>query len=208
MSMLPALPGNPEDRDQLVVTAPRRELVVIHEDAGTMIHVVEPVAAPTVAGGGLRAYIQATVPAMAAISGCGVSGPWVVASSTWRLSVPAAVGDVIAWAPAIALGGQGAAALDLAVIGSGGAPLRHLSSGTDTPADLGHAGLYVSGDYGTARLSVLYYRVQTGDLVAGALTLGLAYRDDPDGQMTVGHSQLVSLISALNLGPTSGVPGG
>lgn len=202
--MLPALPGNAEDRDQLVVTEPQREVVVTREPGGMMVHVVEPVAAATVAGGGLRAFAE-TAPLLTPVTGCGTGGPWTLAPAPWRLSVPAALNDVIEWTPAVALGGTGTAALDVAVL-LGGAVVRYLSSGTTVPAELGHGGLYVSGAYGAARLSTLRHRVQLGELSGDTIPLALAYRADPDGAMTLGHAQIPSIISMINLGPTSGLP--
>lgn len=185
-------------RDVLRVDEPTREVVELTEDTERVLYIVEPVAVPDSGsgGGGLRGFAQ-TAALLIPVTGAGLTGNWTLTPVAWRLTVPAVAGHVLEWSPSIMLGG-GPAALDLAVVITGAAT-RYLSTGTATPAALGS--MYTQGDYGTTRLPEQKLLVQSGDVVAGTVTLALVYRDTGSGDTTtLGHATAPSRITLANLG--------
>jgi hypothetical protein len=175
---------------------PRRRRVVIElytEEEGRVLHIVENGVAPV----SLRAFAEtAAITGAGNVFACGTSGTWTLTPAAWRLSGKASPGDVVEWSPNLQLQG-GPAAFDLASVVDGVA-VRWKSSGTDTPAALGS--MYAQGDYGTARLPVLPWRVNAADIDDdGRITLVLGYR--AGGDMSLGHVSGVSRISLSNFGP-------
>lgn len=186
--------GSP-DRHRQVVPRARRQLVEYRDDqGGRVLHIVETGMAPVA----LRDYAE-TAPLVQPVGPCGVSGDWTLTPQGWRLSVVAAIGDVLEWAPNVHLGG-GPAAFDVASV-IDGEPARWKSTGLPTPLDLGS--MYVQGDYGTAGLPTVRWMVQAADLSQGRITLVLGYRDGTDDAdpTTLGHTGLASWISVVNHGP-------
>lgn len=196
MTAFTALPayGSP-DRHRQVVPRARRQVVEYHdEQEGRVLHIVETGMAPVA----LRDYAE-TPPLTTPVGPCGVAGDWTLTPVGWRLSVVAAIGDVLEWAPNLHLGG-GPAAFDVASVVNG-EPARWKSTGLPTPLTLGS--MYVQGDYGTAALHTVRWMVQAADLAGGRITLALGYRDGSAEQdtTTLGHAGIASWISLVNHGP-------
>lgn len=130
---------------------------------------------------------------------CGDSGTWTTCPVAYRGAPCAAVpGDVLRWHMAIYHGSDQDSVGDLASLDAVGSPIRHLSSGTDTPLGVGHGGLYLAGA-GTRVLRALDWVVQAGDIVAGQVTLAFRYRDNGSGN-TMGHASLPGQVSVINMG--------
>lgn len=133
----------------------------------------------------------------------GDGGTWTTCPVAYRGEpCPAAVGDVLRWSMAIYHGSDQDSVGDLASLDAVGAPIRHLSSGTLVPLDVGHGGLYLAGA-GTRVLRALDWTVQAGDIVAGHVTLAFRYRDNGSGN-TMGHASLPGQVAVLNLGQGGG----
>lgn len=194
--MLYDLPPLFPQRDRpAVVPRPRRIVIELHtEQEGRVLHIVENGVAPA----SVRAFAE--TPALTGagnVFACGTTGAWTLTPAAWRLAVKASIGDLLRWSPPNVLLQGGPAVFDVASV-VGGAPVRWKSSGTDTPN--GYGSLYIQGDYGTARLFDLYWRVAAQDVAAdGTVTLALGYR--AGGDMSLGHADGVSLISLVNHGP-------
>lgn len=185
---------------------PKREVVELDTAERRVIYVVEPVAAASLRGPqGVRDH-TVVGPRTDRIQGCGTTGAWTQCPSGWQPIIGAAVGHIVTWTPAVLAAGP-PAALDLAAIVNG-APVRYASTGTATPAPLGHGGMYSQGDWGTVRLPTLHWVVRAGDLHNGLLTLALMYRNQGGtNTFTIGHPDAGSYITATNLGPVAGTVG-
>lgn len=186
----------PRARAQVI---PRRRRVVIElhtEEEGRVLHIVENGVAPV----SVRAYAE--TPALTGggnTFACGASGPWTLTPAAWRLTGKASIGDLIEWSPNVLLQG-GPAVFDLGSLVNNSAR-RWKSSGVNVPSPLGS--MYTQGDYGTARLPVLHWRVAANDIADdGTVTLVLGYR--AGGDMTLGHVSGVSRVSLANFGPVDG----
>lgn len=192
------------------LVTPKREVVEVDTSSQRVIYVVEPVAAAPDSGPqGVRDFVSVG-PRTDQIQGCGTTGPWTMSPSGWRATINAAPGHIVRWSPAVLAAGA-PAVFDLAAIVNA-APARFASTGTNTPASLGHGGLYSQGDWGTVRFPALDWEVRAGDLQDGLLTLALMYRDQGGDHFTVGHPEAPSFITVTNLGPPAGTtvvqPGG
>lgn len=184
----------------MTVTEPVRRTFESGTSADGVIYVVEPVTiSPARPGaGGVYAYTRVG-PITTTAGPCGMTGAWTLTPTGWRGTVAARPGDLVEWSPAVVLGG-GPAVLDLAAV-VGGAAVRYASSGTVTPAERGHAGLFSQGDPGTTRLPALKWRVLEGDLASGTLTLALAYRAASTGDtLVLGDPDAPSTVDITNLG--------
>lgn len=177
-----------------VVPRQRRKIIELYTDQeGRVLHIVENGVAPV----SLRAFAE--TPALTGagnVFACGTTGTWTLTPASWRLTGKASIGDLIEWSPNVLL--QGApAAFDLASVVDDEA-VRWKSSGTSTPHALGS--MYTQGDYGTARLPDLHWRVTAADVADdGTVTLALGYR--AGGDMALGHVSGVSRITLTNYGP-------
>lgn len=185
----------------MTVTEPVRRTFETGTSADGVVYVVEPVTvAPDGAGGSGGVHAYARVGPITTTAGpCGMTGDWTLTPVGWRGSVAARVGDLVEWSPAIVLGG-GPAVLDLAAV-IGGTAVRYASTGTGTPAERGHAGLFSQGDPGTTRLPALKWFVREGDLASGTLTLSLVYRAASTGDtLVLGDPEAPSTVDITNLG--------
>lgn len=127
----------------------------------------------------------------------GTGGAWTVCPAAYRVTIPAAAGDVLRWEPAvIANPGSSGFELDLAAL-NGSTPLRYASSRTSTQSPDGHGGLYLGGAY-SLTMRGLTWVVEAGDIVSGSVTLALLYR--AGSGMTIGSGAYPSEIELTNLG--------
>lgn len=126
----------------------------------------------------------------------GAGGGWVLWPSSYRLTVPAAAGDVLVWTAAVIANG-GPTEGDLVSVVSG-APARYLSSGTNVQGANGHGGFYQDGSFGTGQLPVITWIVAAGDLSGGNVTLSPLYHDA--GGRAFGSAAYTSQIDLVNLG--------
>lgn len=102
------------------------------------------------------------------------SGTWTVAPAQWRVTVPAAVGDILFLNPSvIALVGADAE-MDVCSL-NGNTPIRYYSSGTTTQGPNGHGGLYMGTQFNN-KMSSIKWVVTADDIVAGNVTLSYMYR--------------------------------
>jgi hypothetical protein len=102
------------------------------------------------------------------------SGTWTVSGASWRVTVPASVGDVLSLDPSvIALVGADAE-MDVCSL-NGNTPLRYYSSKTSTQAPNGHGGLYMGTQF-NRRLAPIKWIVTSDDIVSGNVTLAYMYR--------------------------------
>lgn len=102
------------------------------------------------------------------------SGAWTVSGAAWRVTVPAAVGDVLSLDPSvIALVGADAE-MDVCSL-NGNTPLRYYSSKTTTQAANGHGGLYMGTQF-NRRIAPIKWVVTADDIVSGNVTLAYMYR--------------------------------
>lgn len=151
------------------------------------------------AGGGTsikRTNTGLVLTSFTASSGSG--GAWTVCPAAYRVTIPAAAGDVLRWEPAvIANPGDSGYELDLAAINGAAAPVRYASSRTSTQATNGHGGMYMGGAY-SRTMRGLTWLVEAGDIVSGNVTLALLYR--AGSGMTIGSGAYPSEIDVVNLG--------
>jgi hypothetical protein len=129
----------------------------------------------------------------------GTSGTWTLYPASLRVTVPAAVGDVLVVYPAlIADNASGAAEGDLASV-VGGVPARFYSTGTDVQGVNGHGGLYQDGDFGVGQLPAVTWLAAAADLSGGNITLSFMYRDSAG--RSFGHAVYPSGVDVVNFGP-------
>lgn len=127
----------------------------------------------------------------------GDSGAWVMCPVGYRVTVPAAAGDVLRWSPAFYHGSDQDSMGDLASVVAG-APARYLSSGTAVQGAVGHGALYLAAS-GNRGLRAVDWVVTAADVEAGNVTLAFMYRDSGAGNV-MGHGSLPGQVDVLNLG--------
>lgn len=164
------------------------------------------VSALNVAIDGVDAAVQTKAPKVRAVSTglvtgtfgpAGDSGAWVMCPASYRVTVPAAAGDVLRWSPAFYHGSDQESMGDLASVVAG-VPARYLSSGTAVQGAVGHGALYLSAG-GNRGLRPVDWTVTAADVEAGNVTLAFMYRDSGAGN-TMGHGSLPGQVDVLNLG--------
>jgi hypothetical protein len=129
----------------------------------------------------------------------GTSGTWTLYPLALRVTVPAAVGDVLVLYPAvIADSVSGAAEGDAASVVAGG-PSRFYSSGTTSQLANGHGALYQDGDFGVGQFPAITWLVAAADLDGANVTLSLMYRATTG--RAFGHAVYPSTVDLVNFGP-------
>jgi hypothetical protein len=153
-------------------------------------------------GGALKAHVQ-TARSGVVFGPCRTSGTWTLCPTAYRVTVPAAVGDVVQWVPNIMVLVSADSEHDLAAVVSG-SPVRYASTGTGTQHPNGMARMYL-GSTGYARSwPVITWQVQSGDLDgSGNLTLAVMYRADAPGNTVGSAAYANSTVTALNWGAVS-----
>lgn len=153
--------------------------------------------AATGSGGGIVASAGTGPLRLAAFTADGgAGGGWVLWPAGYRVSVPAAVGDVLVWSSAVLATG-GPTEGDLVSVVAG-APARYLSSNTTAQAANGHGGFYQDGAFGVAALPSVRWVVAASDIDAGTVTLSPLYHDA--GGRAFGSTAYTSQIDLVNLG--------
>jgi hypothetical protein len=153
---------------------------------------VELVGVKAVAGTGL---VKAVVGPMG-----GGANPWTLCPAAYRVTVPAAVGDLLVWLPAVITDG-GDAECDLVSVVAG-APVRYYSGGPGPAQDpVGHGGLYLGGNFGTGAWPAVRWVADASDIVAGTLTLAWMYK--AGGSRNAGSLAYASTIDLINHGRVS-----
>lgn len=123
---------------------------------------------------------------------------WALCPAQYRVTIAAAVGDVLHWSPHFLLLSSGAEAeLDVVSVVSGAAA-RYFSTGTTSAGANGHGGLYVGGSYNRA-LPAINWPVTADDLDGGSVTLALRYRQAASG-VTFGNATYPNHVDVTNLG--------
>lgn len=102
------------------------------------------------------------------------SGSWTVAPSPWRVTVPAAVGDVLCLDASVIAQVGADAEMDVCSL-NGNTPIRYYSSGTTTQGANGHGGLYMGTQY-NRKIGSVRWVVTSDDIVGGNVTLSYMYR--------------------------------
>lgn len=102
------------------------------------------------------------------------SGSWTVAPAQWRVTVPAAVGDVLFLNPSIIAQVTADAEMDVCSL-NGNTPIRYYSSGTTTQGPNGHGGLYMGTQFSN-KMGNVKWVVTANDIVGGNVTLSYMYR--------------------------------
>jgi hypothetical protein len=129
-----------------------------------------------------------------------VAGAWVAVPGSPELVVPAAVGDYVEFSLPSMLGNFSVNFGDLAVR-VGGALVRYLSTGTNTPATEGAPAFY--GDQGFDRTSPVFeFVVEAGDLEGGNVTVVFATQGSGGGTVYASTDYPLKW-RALNYGPVS-----
>lgn len=135
-------------------------------------------------------------------SGGAGSGAWTLWPAATRITIPAAVGDVVMYRVDILSNGNDAE-LDAAAVVAG-APVRYYSSGTAVQSANGHGGLYQSGAFGHGHNVPVIWVVQAGDLSAGQLTLAYLLRaGGARTWLTETGNPYPAHAHAINYGPSS-----
>lgn len=123
---------------------------------------------------------------------------WALSPTEYRVTIAAAVGDVLHWSPHfLVLSGGAEAELDIVSV-VGGAAARYFSTGTTSAGANGHGGLYVGGNYNRALPSINWV-VTADDLDSGNVTLALRYRAAASG-VTFGNATYPNHVDLTNLG--------
>lgn len=102
------------------------------------------------------------------------SGTWTLAPAAWRVTVPAAVGDILCLDPSIIALVGADAEMDVCSL-NGTTRLRYYSSGTSTQAPNGHGGLYMGTQF-SHKVNPIKWVVTADDIVGGNVTLCYMYR--------------------------------
>lgn len=126
------------------------------------------------------------------------SGAWTMVGTTWRLTVPASVGDVLVMDPSVIANVGSDAEMDVCSVVSN-LPVRYYSSGTNVQEPNGHGGLYIGTSY-NRRLAPIHWVVQASDIELGTVTLAYMYR--AGSGVTWGSAVYPNEISLTNLGST------
>lgn len=127
------------------------------------------------------------------------NGAWTLCPAAYRVTIAAAIGDVLHWEPHLLVAVGGDAELDVASVVSGAAA-RYFSSGTTVQGANGHGGLYIGTGYNRA-LKPIRWIVTADDLDSGNVTLALMYRSGAG--VTFGNAFYPGQVDLTNLG---GVP--
>lgn len=126
------------------------------------------------------------------------SGTWTVVPSQWRVTIPAAVGDVLGLDPSIiALVGADAEMDVCSYNPTSNTRLRYYSSGTTTQAPNGHGGLYMGQQY-NHKVNPIKWVVTADDIVDGNVTLAYMYRSGSG--ITWGSGVYPNEITLINEG--------
>lgn len=102
------------------------------------------------------------------------SGTWTLAPAEWRVTIPAAVGDILCLDPSIIALVGADAEMDVCSL-NGTTRLRYYSSGTSTQAPNGHGGLYMGQQF-SHQVNPVKWVVTADDIVGGNVTLCYMYR--------------------------------
>lgn len=124
------------------------------------------------------------------------SGTWTVAPAPWRVTVPAAVGDILCLDPSVIAQVTADAEMDVCSL-NGNTPLRYYSSGTSSQAANGHGGLYMGTQFST-KLSPIRWVVTADDIVSGNVTLSYMFRSGSG--ITWGSGTYPNEITLINEG--------
>lgn len=124
------------------------------------------------------------------------SGTWTAAPASWRVTVPAAVGDVLCLDPSVIAQVTADAEMDVCSL-NGETRLRYYSSGTAVQAANGHGGLYMGTQFST-KLSPIRWVVTADDIVSGNVTLSYMYR--AGSGVTWGSGAYPNEITLINEG--------
>lgn len=134
------------------------------------------------------------------------ANPWTVCPTTYRVTVPAQVGDKLELVVGLILGtptATGDAEFDIASINNTtpATPtiLRYLSTGTSTQDPLGFGGLYAWSGTGRRFATVPKWIVTSDDLISGTVTLAVLYKAAGSG-LSAGAASYGSTIDLTNLG--------
>lgn len=124
------------------------------------------------------------------------SGTWTVTGATWRVTVPASVGDILCLDPSIIALVGADAEMDVCSL-NGETRLRYYSSGTSTQAPNGHGGLYMGTQY-NHKVNPIRWVVTADDIVSGNVTLAYMYR--AGSGITWGSGAYPNEITLINEG--------
>lgn len=151
---------------------------------------------PTAGGGGLLAFGR-SVATTGTFGPCGDSGTWTACPAAFRPVTDASAGNMLLWSFEHLHQTDAEAVYDLASM-DGDAPLRYLSSGTNTPAAAGYGGLYTAATLARG-LRPTWWEVDAADIIAGTVTLALWYRNNGSGN-TMGHATVAGRVVLANFG--------
>lgn len=124
------------------------------------------------------------------------SGSWTVAPAQWRVTVPAAVGDVLCLDPSVIAQVTADAEMDVCSL-NGNTPLRYYSSGTSSQGPNGHGGLYMGTQF-SSKMGPVRWVVTADDIVSGNVTLSYMYRSGAG--VTWGSGAYPNEITLINEG--------
>ncbi len=102
------------------------------------------------------------------------SGTWTLAPAQWRVTVPAAVGDILCLDPSIIALVGADAEMDVCSL-DGTTRLRYYSSGTSSQAPNGHGGLYMGTQF-SHKVNPIKWVVTADDIIGGNVTLCYMFR--------------------------------
>lgn len=126
------------------------------------------------------------------------SGTWTVVPSQWRVTIPAAVGDVLCLDPSIIALVGADAEMDVCSYNPNlNTRLRYYSSGTSTQAPNGHGGLYMGQQY-NHKVNPIKWVVTADDIVDGNVTLAYMFRSGAG--ITWGSGAYPNEITLINEG--------
>ena len=154
-------------------------------------------------GGGAAVKATATTGLLTSTVTIGIGPGWTVFPSAYRVTVAAAVGDLLVLtAQFITSQNSGDTECDVASI-VGGSPARYLSSGTSTQASNGHGGLYAGSgltSFNAWRPGSVIWPVSAADIDAGTVTLAYVARTTGSTR-GVGSAAYPSQVDVVNYGP-------
>lgn len=173
-------------------------------DSSTKVPIAE---IPTGSGGSQVAVGNHTHPGVKAFTSGRITsgnvntpsnGAWQELNSKFRISVAAAVGDIILLGLDILIQPTSSPLFDVAVRSSG-AISRYLSTGTSTPSGNGNPAFFPSpGTYRTSGLPA--YQVLSGDVDGGTVTFTLAVNATSTGAIVYAEANNPWIYSLTNLG--------
>lgn len=153
-------------------------------------------------GGGSGVKAAASTGLLVSTASIAADVAWTVLPAAWRVTVAAAVGDVLTlYGLIISTQASGDLECDVASIVAG-TPARYLSSGTGVQGAHGHGGLY--GSSGATGFNLwqpgpVPWTVAAGDLSAGNITLSYVARASGAAR-TVGSAAYPSQVDVINHG--------